>query len=202
MTNLGLIITAAGFSRRFGTQHKLLSKITDRTVLEHTLEIFTGVKFSQKILVVNPEIPELADIGHKHHFKILPCDMSKNGLGFSIATGIRYLENLDGAMIAHGDMPGLRPETVDGLVNSFMEQPKNSIIVPTYKTSCGHPVVFSSFFFDELKSLNGDHGAKKIIAANRAMLRQLKTKDPGILIDIDTKQDLHHYIENSSIGML
>ena len=52
----------------------------------------------------------------------------------------------------------------------------------------GHPVGFSAELYSELAALEGDEGARRLLARYPAQAVELD--DPGVLIDVDTAEDL------------
>ena len=57
MEKFSLIITAGGTSSRYGSQNKLLEKINDKTVIEHTVSAFLGFENITEIIIpTNPNI--------------------------------------------------------------------------------------------------------------------------------------------------
>ncbi len=73
---------------------------------------------------------------------------------------------------------------------SLRTRMNNVIIVPTHTNKPGHPVGFSHHYFKALSQLSGDKGAKAVINKHKAETVQWPTDDPGILKDIDSKEDL------------
>ena len=57
-----------------------------------------------------------------------------------------------------------------------------------YRGQRGHPVGFAAELYPELTALGGDEGARRIIARYPAFPVELD--DAGILVDIDTVDDL------------
>jgi molybdenum cofactor cytidylyltransferase len=60
--------------------------------------------------------------------------------------------------------------------------------VPFYQGQRGHPVGFGAEHGEALRGLDGDTGARALLAANR--VARLDLDDPGILRDVDTPDDL------------
>ena len=57
-----------------------------------------------------------------------------------------------------------------------------------YRGRRGHPVGFAAELYSELRLLNGDEGAKRLLA--RYPAAGVDVEDAGVLIDIDTLADL------------
>ncbi|MCK7579437.1 MAG: NTP transferase domain-containing protein [Chromatiales bacterium] len=54
----------------------------------------------------------------------------------------------------------------------------------------GHPVGFSAEFAPALRALQGDRGARDLLARHADRLQCLEVDDPGVLLDVDTPADL------------
>ena len=52
----------------------------------------------------------------------------------------------------------------------------------------GHPVGFSAELYSELVALQGDEGARRILA--RYPSQAIEIDDAGVLVDVDTVEDL------------
>ena len=64
------------------------------------------------------------------------------------------------------------------------------IVAPAYNGERGHPVGFARRHYGVLSALGGDEGARAVILANRATLQLQATNDPGVLRDVDTREQL------------
>jgi CTP:molybdopterin cytidylyltransferase MocA len=66
-------------------------------------------------------------------------------------------------------------------------------LVPRLEAEHGpirHPVGFSGKFKNQLLALQGDEGAKKLLAAHEDSLKKIPVGDPGVIRDMDTPGDL------------
>lgn len=196
MKSLCLIVLAAGRSRRFGDENKLLAALPspDRataSLLEASLTRFPPALFQRRILVVGPGDHDVAEIGRRRGFEIAVNSAPEAGMGRSIAIGVGARPDCDGAMIALGDMPFVKPSTVKALAASFIESTGEMAIAPVFNQRRGHPVIFPRACFDALRRLDGDAGARRLFSANDgAALLALPVDDPGVLQDIDTPDDI------------
>jgi molybdenum cofactor cytidylyltransferase len=112
------------------------------------------------------------------------------GLASSLKAGIRAVPaESDGALILLGDMPGITAEHVDRLVEAFAAAP-DAIVVPVHEGRQGNPVLWPRRLFSELLQLEGDAGAKRLIAAHRENVREVELGTAGIFADIDTPEEL------------
>ena len=57
----------------------------------------------------------------------------------------------------------------------------------------GNPVLFAARFFNELKALEGDSGAKAVIAAHADMVAEVPMEGSGTLLDLDTQEAIARF---------
>jgi molybdenum cofactor cytidylyltransferase len=115
-----------------------------------------------------------------------------DGLSTSLRTGLAAVpENADGAAVLLGDMPQVRAALIDGLINVFDPERGALVVVPTIDGHRGNPVVWSRRFFPELMVLEGDVGARNLIARYAEAVTEVPFADTAALIDVDTPEALH-----------
>ena len=187
------ILLAAGFSRRFGAEDKLLQPLPDGRLIavaaaEHLIEAIPSC-----VAVVRAENKVLAEMLTSKGFKLVFCDESKPEMADSLATAIRFAggfaEANDGFVIALADMPYIEAATIRAVAEQLGEG--ESIVMPSYQGQRGHPVGFSAKFRHELESLQGDEGARSIVKRYPDEVCLFACVDAGILADIDTPADLN-----------
>jgi molybdenum cofactor cytidylyltransferase len=172
---------------------KLLLDFLGKTVFETALANHTESSISSVCAVVAGWIPGFGDIvaryaGERVEFlKITkPCSMSD-----SLKHGWRRLQESvgpDAVMISLGDMPLVKPGTIDRLIERFLKSGK-PICVPVWENRWGHPVVISSGLGDEIMELEGDQGAKDVLARHRHDVERVAVDSSEVLIDIDCPRD-------------
>jgi molybdenum cofactor cytidylyltransferase len=111
-----------------------------------------------------------------------------NGMGTSIAAGVRASAGAAGWLIALGDMPYIQPGTIARILNAVGGD--SAIVIPTFDRLRGHPVAFAGSFCSELMALQGDSGARSVVAAHGDRVILLPVDDAGVIADIDTADDL------------
>ncbi|MGI8582428.1 MAG: hypothetical protein ACR2KX_09530, partial [Chitinophagaceae bacterium] len=63
------------------------------------------------------------------------------------------------------------------------------ICVATYKNKKGNPVIFSSFYKNEILKQSNTEGCKEIILSNKQNVYNVEMNTANILKDIDTSDD-------------
>ena len=183
---MAAILLAAGSARRFGSQ-KLLARLPDgRRVVEaaaHNLLAGAG-----RVIAVTGRDDRLMRLLDDCGCQVVVNADAEQGMGTSIAAGVRASAGATGWLIALGDMPYVRPDTIARVFNALGDD--TCIAIPTYGSLRGHPVAFAGCFGDELTMLAGDLGARSVVAAHPDRVKLLPVEDAGVIADIDTPGDL------------
>jgi len=181
--SIGAVILAAGQSRRMGDANKLLTFWQGKPLLCHALDLFQDLGLPM-LLVTGHDAGAVAALARPFGCKIVHNPGHEEGMGRSLAAGIAAAPPEWGAaLIALGDMPMIRPETVRALLAA---RAKNAfILAPAMGARTGHPVLWPRAFFEELTQLRGDKGAREIIDRHADRLRTVPVDDPGIFRDFD-----------------
>ncbi|MEO0369233.1 MAG: nucleotidyltransferase family protein [Pseudomonadota bacterium] len=189
--NVGIILLAAGQSKRFGSQKLLHVTDGEQTLLAQSHHIYA--ELGLPIVVVTDAMQMgLVDYCEAQPWQSINIDNASAGMSESLKAGITYFNDMDGWLIALGDMPNVQSATAAALLKLAT---RDKIIVPWQRTETGadrrqgNPVVIGADFRRELLSLKGDRGAKPILARYESRITWLETNDAGIYFDIDHPLD-------------
>ncbi|MBC7795322.1 MAG: nucleotidyltransferase family protein [Pyrinomonadaceae bacterium] len=187
---IGLILLAAGESKRMKGTPKQLLKFRGKTLL--TLAANTALDSKCKPIVAvlgansNALLDEIKDL------PLLTIIENKNwrlGMGSSIKTGLAKLLQIEpdliGIIVMLCDQPLLRSETLDLLIETH-EKTHKPIVACKYQETIGVPVLFGRDFFQRLQQLTTDSGAKELIMINKNSTETINLEES---FDVDTPQD-------------
>jgi molybdenum cofactor cytidylyltransferase len=107
------------------------------------------------------------------------------GMGHSIAAGVSARPDAPGWLVLPGDMPLVAPATLLAVADAVAEHP---VVYAQHHGRRGHPVGFAAELLSELRQLSGDEGARRLLA--RYPAHGIELDDPGVLVDVDTVDDL------------
>lgn len=181
-----IVVPAAGRGSRFGgTQHKLEQPFDGLTVLGATLQ--HAIQTQLPVVVVTSEAmaPLVARLVATRDMVVLGATEAARGMGYSIATGVAERSGAPGWLVLPGDMPRVQPGTLLAVATALEQHP---VVYAQHKGRRGHPVGFAAELYSELVQLNGDEGARRLVARYPAF--GLEVDDPGVLIGVDTEADL------------
>lgn len=195
---IGALVLAAGRSRRFGSD-KRRARLADGTPLLTATLLRCAAGLDDLRLVLRPGEESLGRelAAHVPGLRILHAPRSDEGMGASLADGIGHCDDLDWVLVVLGDMPFVRPETLERLLDAIRGAgPGISIVRPVRTgtegngpTGPGHPVAFRSTRFAELAACSGDTGARALVQGAQGLL-EVETTDPGVLRDLDRPEAL------------
>jgi len=113
------------------------------------------------------------------------------GLSTSVKVGIATAPpDADGVIVCLGDMPQVDSALIDRLIAAFDPERGALVIVPTIEGKRGNPVVWSRRFFSELAGLQGDVGARHLIAGYPEAVVEVPVTGQGAFADVDTPDAL------------
>ena len=185
------IVLAAGRSTRMGGPNKLLAELDGRKLVRIAAEQSLASKASEVIVVTGhqAELVEQALAGLKVKFVRNP-DFAA-GLASSVKAGVAAVAaDADGAVVCLGDMPLIDASLIDRLIDAFAPDRGHLIVVPVADGRRGNPVLWSRRFFKELATLEGDIGARHLIAKHAEAVAEVLVEGEGAFLDIDTPQGL------------
>jgi molybdenum cofactor cytidylyltransferase len=189
--HVAAIILAAGRSTRMGGPNKLLAELGGKPLVRLVTEQALASKAKGVIVVTGHQagLVEKALAGLDVKFVRNP-DFAQ-GLATSVKAGVAAVgDDADGAVICLGDMPMISAPLIDHLIEAFAPDRGNLIAVPVSDGRRGNPVLWSRRFFSELMTLDGDIGARHLIAKHPEAVAEVPVEGFGAFLDIDTPQAL------------
>ena len=186
--NVVAILLAAGAARRFGSD-KLLHALPHQVPIAIQAVRHLSAVFEKNVLaVVGPESTALVDLLRGEGCKVVVCGNAAEGMGASLACGVRAAPDAGGFVIALGDMPFIRASTIAAVRDALAAGAP--LVAPYFRARRGHPVGIAGAFRAELEALQGDEGARSLLDAHADKLIKIPVGDPGAIRDIDTPGDL------------
>jgi molybdenum cofactor cytidylyltransferase len=190
--NIVAVVLAAGASRRMGQANKLTIPVGGTPMVASVVDALrdSGVK---RVLVVTGHAQEeiLAALGDRD-VEIVHNPDHEEGMGASVRTGVSAVgDEVDGLLIALGDMPWVGSAVIGRLLNAFSPDGDLSIYIPMFGRKRGNPVLWGSRHFPELRQLTGDVGGKALFHRHAEAICYVDVESAAVNIDIDTPEALH-----------
>ncbi len=188
------VILAAGQATRMG-RDKLSLPFRGMPMLQHVINAARQSSLSD-VTVVLPYDSKLERAIDLTDCEIVTCHHRELGQAESLQAGLRnIMDRADGCMTLLGDQPLITTETIDRLVWAFSQDPANWVI-PMQEDMRGNPITFPSAWFEKVFELEGDTGARPLLASPGVALRLVRINEVGPFIDIDTEFQYNRLLEN------
>ena len=182
------LILAAGASARMA-QPKQLLDWGGRPLVRAAAEVALAARLDPVLVVVGGarEQVEAALAGLPLHIVVNPDYAA--GQSTSLRAGIAALgQEVDAVVVLLGDQPFITAAIVERLVAEWRASGA-PIVAPVYAGQRGNPVLFARALFPELLAIQGDQGARAVLAAEPSRVHLVPFDDPRPLADIDTPED-------------
>ena len=176
-------VLAAGNASRFGS-NKLMALVQGKPLICHLLDKLKQLGAEDVVIVTQYEAIE--KLAEAYHYRCIINSFPQKGLSYSIFLAVKALQNSDAIVFIAADQPYLSLDTLSKLFQDDHEE----IISCSVNGCLQNPMRFPSRYFDSLKKLSGDKGAKQIALHNPHMAIAVSEKE---LKDIDTQFDLEEY---------
>jgi len=192
---LAALILSAGASSRMG-RPKALIPYREVTFLEHLIQVTRHPRIGVTRVVLGAGAEEIRKITKlEDPFVVLNPQWQKGQLS-SVCAGIRSLEGIEteGIILCPVDHPLVSARLVADLVLQFYLNNK-FIVLPTFNSRRGHPVIFASTLYPELLEAPADKGARAVVWAHSSDVLEVPTSEEGVVLNINDPDMLRHAVE-------
>lgn len=107
--NVGLILMASGFGRRFGG-NKLLTRVEGRPLIDRAMDAYPPRLFARTAVV--SQYHGILSLAARRGYFPCPNPGAREGISASIRAGLSAMDGTDGALFAVCDQPWLTAESV------------------------------------------------------------------------------------------
>ncbi len=189
---IGAVILAAGESKRMGFPKQLI-EICGEKLIRIVVKKVLNVGFGDIVVVLGHMAGDIARyMDDMTGIKIIVNPRYREGMSTSLIEGIKNLRrDIEAFMVILGDQPFVSKETMEKIIEAYYRMERKPLmVVPTYRGLRGNPVLISSRITEDIMSLRGDIGARALMEKYKAYISYIETQDPGVVLDIDTREDL------------
>jgi molybdenum cofactor cytidylyltransferase len=185
------LVLAAGRSTRMGGPNKLLAEISGKPLVRIAVEQALASRARPVIVVTGHERARVEAALAGLPVRLVHNPDYAQGLSTSLKAGLSAVPaEADGAIVCLGDMPQVAAKLIDRLAAALDPERGALVVVPTIGGKRGNPVVWSRRFFPDLSKLEGDVGARHLIASYPEVVAEVPVEDTAAFTDVDTPEAL------------
>ena len=185
LSSVGVVILAAGSSRRLGRPKQLL-ELEGKPLLQHVIDAVGAVGVGQIVVVLGHAADQIqAALTLPQHAKVVVNLDHARGQGSSVRAGLdRLSPHMGRAVILLGDQPRVAPDAIRAVAEGT-----GPIVRAVYRGTPGHPVAFDRDVWAELATTAvGDQGGRELLRRDPQRVHEVALDQPSPL-DIDTEDD-------------
>ena len=159
------LLLASGASRRFGA-NKLVAPLDGRPMVRWSAEALASAVDAAYVVVPSQDREIRAALrGLRLHW-VENADATE-GMASSIRAGVATLPaEAEAVVITLGDQPLIHGDLIRDVVATWRAAPPGiRAVAAQYEDGRGHPVLFGAALFADLKALEGDRGARELLAS-------------------------------------
>ncbi len=189
-SNIWAAVLAAGKSQRFGAP-KVLQSFLGIPFLTRIRENLQRAGIEEMLLILGYRAQRLMqELPDKGSFKIIINPHFELGMFSSVQAAVSALpESTPALLLCLIDQPHIRPETYRLLLQAAQSSDA-AIISPVFRGKGGHPIVLPRALFPDILNASSEATLRQVVQQSALPLRRIDVHDPGILQDIDTRQQL------------
>ncbi len=186
LVKVGGVILAAGLSRRFGGQ-KLLVPWGGGPLGRRCVEAALASRLRRVVLVTRAESVSALSVASPK-LKVILNHRPETGQALSLKLGLAALEpSLSHALFLLADQP-----LVDaGLIDRFVRAAEEGAALAAVRQgdAFGPPTLFGRAHFEELESLEGDEGGRRLLTEYEDQVVAVEPERPHQAWDVDRPED-------------
>lgn len=186
------LLLASGASRRFGS-NKLVAPLRGRPVVRWSAEALVGA-VDESWIVVASRSTEILDALDGLPLHTVENPLAHTGMASSIRAGVAVLaKDAEAVVITLGDQPLIDRAAIRRVVERWRDAPAGIVaVVCEYADGRGHPALFGASLFPALLALEGDRGAKELLASlgDRMEVIAIEGTRPADVDTVDALADL------------
>ncbi|MEA2290957.1 MAG: hypothetical protein QOD55_2954 [Solirubrobacteraceae bacterium] len=184
------LVLAAGAARRFGSP-KQLAELDGVPLLQHAIDAMLAVPQLDRVVVVLGAAAEHVAAAVKFATaEPVVCERWSEGMAASLRCGVEAAGDADWVVVTLGDQPGITPEAIEAVIaaTDAATDPPPDAVRAEYGGVGGHPVALSRGLLARVAELQGDVGARELLAG--ATVRAVEARHLASPDDVDTPEEL------------
>ena len=184
---IAAVVLAAGASSRLGSPKALLRR-GGVSAVQQVVATAAWSGCTPCVVVVRPNAPEVQAAAKEARVpvEIVESMRPETGRTGSAKRGIIAAKS-PAALIWPVDRPAAHKETERRLIELYKRE-QSEVIVPVHGGKRGHPIIIAGRALWEVVGLDDNAPLHEVVHSDSKRVREVAVDDPGILVNLDTKE--------------
>lgn len=186
-----VVLAAGSASRMAGSgHHKLLARFEGVPLVRRSVETVLGSRADRSVVITGYRADDVeAALGGLDAEIVNNADYA-TGMASSLKAGLAAVrDGADGLLVALADMPEIRSEHLDRMIDAFRREQGRAIIRAVWAGKRGNPVILPASTFDAVARLTGDIGARPVIERSGLAVVDVDIGEAAH-VDTDTPEEI------------
>lgn len=188
MSDLTVILLAAGLSRRMGAPNKLLLPVGGVPMIRHMVNIYSGITDRPVLVVTGHEAEDIETALEGSAAQIVFNPDFAQGQPTSVVCGLRAADPASDVLIGLSDQPLLTADDLRELLKAHGAGDPDRVSIPSHNNQRGNPIVVPASLRPKLLADPHSPGCKKFTRANPGEVQFHSLPAAGFYTDIDTPE--------------
>ncbi len=176
---------------------KPLLPLGEATLVERAVDLFRKAGIADILVVAGFAADRLIPVLERCGARWAVNEEYDRGMLSSLQVGVRNLgSSTEAFFVLPVDHPFVRPETILKLVIVWREG-KGNVVRPCHQGRRGHPPLLPAALIPEILGFAGPGGLRTLLAGRGEQALDVECGDPGVLADLDTREDYERALLNS-----
>lgn len=183
------VVLAAGLSRRMGRENKLLLPISGEPLIRFVVRAALQARCQRVLVVLGHEAPGVREALVDLPVECVINEAFEEGIGSSVRVGANAVSDQDAVVFCLADMPNIRANVIDQLIDAFEANPDFVGFQACYGGKRGNPVLWAPSCLPRLRESAGDEGARPLLRKYSETVMLVNVGESSVIDDIDTPED-------------
>ncbi|MBY5394024.1 NTP transferase domain-containing protein [Rhizobium leguminosarum] len=191
--SVAIVILAAGKASRMGEggRHKLLAEFDGVPLVRRSALTALAADAASVIVVTGHRRSEIEAALDGLALTFIDNPDYASGMASSLKAGFssRDADSAEGILVMLADMPGISTTHLDALISTFRNAGGEAVVRAVSRGKPGNPVILPRSLNQAILRLEGDVGARDIIATSGLPVLDVDVGDAALL-DLDTPEEV------------
>ena len=178
---------------------KLLLPYHDSSMIETVIDNVLGSRIDKVMVVLGSDSDEITRTIGQKPVEICINPQPEKGMLSSVLCGFKAIpEEATAALVYLGDQPNIPPVITNKILEAYNED-LHGIVIPVYNHRRGHPLLVDLKYRRDIYKLDLEQGLRSLMHLFPEDVLEVEVDEPGILVDIDTREDYSNAIKQNKL---